>query len=52
MEFLTYYLMAGVYIAAAVLGISVVVALLEKALGLNTAPRPHQLPVTRDGLEP
>jgi len=52
MEFLTYYAMAGVYIAAAVLGISAVVAIIEKVLGLNSAPRPHQRPVIRDAMEP
>lgn len=48
LEFFRYYAMAGVYILLAVLGISAVVALIEKAFGLNTEPRFHQMPAIRD----
>lgn len=48
MDFIQFYLMAGVYIAVAVLAISAVVAIIEKVLGLNSGPRPHQVIIKRD----
>lgn len=43
-EFFTFYAMAGVYIAVAVLVISGVVALVEKIFGWNQTLRPNQRP--------
>jgi intracellular septation protein A len=38
LEFFRFYFMAGVYIAAAVLAVSAIVALIEKLFGLNQTP--------------
>lgn len=43
LEFLSFYVMAGVYIAVAVFVISAIVAVIEKVFGLNQTPRPHQV---------
>lgn len=48
LEFFRFYFMAGVYILAGVLAASAVVALIEKAFGLNATPRFNQLPAIRD----
>lgn len=42
-EFVSFYFMAGVYIAVAVFVISAIVAVIEKVFGLNQTPRPHQI---------
>jgi hypothetical protein len=39
LEFFRFYFMAGVYIAAAVLAISAVVALIEKVFGVDPTPK-------------
>jgi hypothetical protein len=44
LEFFRFYFMAGVYILAGVLAASAVVALIEKAFGLNTTPRSINFP--------
>jgi hypothetical protein len=39
LEFFRFYLMAGVYILAAVLAVSAVVALIEKVFGVDPTPK-------------
>jgi hypothetical protein len=39
LEFFRFYFMAGVYIAAAVLAVSAVVALIEKIFGVDPTPK-------------